>query len=410
MHTPATTQASPVTSGQRHIILDALRGFALLGICMANYPEFSLYSFLSADSTALMSTARADSITQFLLYMFVDGKFYTIFSILFGIGFSIIITNASRKGVNGYRIFYRRMCVLLIIGLLHLMLVWSGDILALYALMGMLLPLFIKLSDRRLLTWAALLLLLPVIIDTVCQLTDTYLSAPIVALQHSYCDDYGITDANFAYWLRDAKDYPTVFQFLIQGAVVRLQEFVDGHRYFKVLGLFLIGLYIGRHRVFADLSAHRHLLTMTLIRCLIIGLPLSALYSLDSTMGRPYGTAVHSTIYLASVYPLSFAYIAALCLLYMKYRDLTLWRCLAAPGRMALTNYLSQSVIGMIIFYGIGFGLGASLGLSHVELIAVSVYIVQMLISRLWARWFQYGPLEWIWRMFTYGRLLPLKK
>lgn len=135
---------------QRFIILDALRGIALLGICLANFSEFSLYSFLDSDVHRAMPTAKVDILVQYLQYIFIDGKFYTIFSILFGIGFSIILSNAKQNNRNGIKIFYRRMSILFFIGLLHLIFLWAGDILALYAFAGFFLPLFIKISDRKL--------------------------------------------------------------------------------------------------------------------------------------------------------------------------------------------------------------------------------------------------------------------
>ena len=115
---------APVKASERHVILDALRGFALLGICFANFPEFSLYTFQKPEITEAMPTAEIDKIVRFPQYLFVDGKFYTIFSLLFGIGFSIIISNAVKKGTDGFRIFYRRMIVLAAIGFLHLMFIW----------------------------------------------------------------------------------------------------------------------------------------------------------------------------------------------------------------------------------------------------------------------------------------------
>lgn len=161
--------AMPVRKKERFAILDILRGFALVGIAVANFPEFALFTFLKPDAVAAMPTAGADRWVRFLQYVFVDGKFYTIFSLLFGIGFSIIISNAMRRGASGFRIFYRRMAILLGFGFVHLMFIWSGDILMLYALMGMLLPLFRNCSDRTLLSWAAVLLFVPVIIDFVCE-------------------------------------------------------------------------------------------------------------------------------------------------------------------------------------------------------------------------------------------------
>ena len=246
---------SPVKPSERYVILDALRGFALIGIILANYPEFSLYTFKTAEEAAAMPTAGIDRVVKFLQYVLVDGKFYTLFSLLFGIGFSIIISHAQAKGVAGFRLFYRRMAVLMLIGFVHLMFIWSGDILMLYALMGMALPLFRHMGDKALLRWAAFFLLLPVAVDAFTWLSGVSLSAPAVRAQWHYCRMYGITEENFGYWLRDADTYKEVFEFLVQGALVRVQEFVDGNRYFKVMGLFIIGFYIGRRKMYADLAS-----------------------------------------------------------------------------------------------------------------------------------------------------------
>lgn len=404
------TNYSPVKPSERYVILDALRGFALLGICLANYPEFSLYTFQPADVAASMPSAGVDRIVRFLQYVFIDGKFYTLFSLLFGMGFSIIISHAEQKGNGAFRLFYRRMAVLLAIGFLHLMFIWSGDILMLYALMGMVLPLFRNVSNRKMLSWAAFFLVLPVAVDTLTQIFGVSLSAPAVEAQWQYCRKYGITEENFGYWLRDADSYAQVFQFLIQGALVRVQEFVDGNRYFKVLGLFLIGYYIGRQKIYVDLSAHRHLLRRVSVIGFSVGLPLSVAYAWSAVGGHPFGNAAHSLLYAVSVYPLGFAYMSSLCLLYLRSSRSAVWRALAAPGRMALTNYICQSIAGMFLFYGIGFGLGAGVGLSQTELIALTIFILQTFFSRLWLHYCQFGPLEWIWRMLNYGKPLQLFK
>lgn len=185
------TNYSPVKPSERYVILDALRGFALLGICLANYPEFSLYTFQPAYVAASMPSAGVDRIVRFLQYVFIDGKFYTLFSLLFGMGFSIIISHAEQKGNGAFRLFYRRMAVLLAIGFLHLMFIWSGDILMLYALMGMVLPLFRNVSNRKMLSWAAFFLVLPVAVDTLTQIFGVSLSAPALRLN-------GITAASTA--------------------------------------------------------------------------------------------------------------------------------------------------------------------------------------------------------------------
>jgi len=137
----------------------------------------------------------------------------------------------------------------------------------------------------------------------------------------------------------------------------------------------------------------------------------------------PLGLIGRSTAYAFSVIPMCLAYTSAICLWYLHRRSLKLsflglWYLrrrnlklsfLAAPGRMALTNYIGQSVFGMIIYYGIGFGLGASMGLVYVELVAVGVFFIQMVCSYLWLKRFRFGPLEWIWRMLTYGKRFKIK-
>ena len=402
--------AIPVKSSERHVILDVLRGLALLGIALANFPEFSLYSFLPAEAADAMPTAGIDRIVHYLQYIFIDGKFYTIFSLLFGIGFSIIIANAARRDANGFRIFYRRMFVLLLIGFLHLMFLWSGDILMLYALLGMLLPLFRNVSNRALLVWAFTMLAIPVAVDFIVELSGLRPSASVVELQQFYCAKYGITDENFAYWLRDADHYGETFEFLIQGALVRMQEFIDGNRYFKVIGLFLLGFYIGRNRFYADLKSRKLQLNRIVRYGFIIGLPLSFFYAWSAMNSRPWGLGMHAVLYFVSVFPLGFAYVAGICLLYLHCPQWKGFRFFAMPGRMALTNYIGQSVFGMLLFYGIGFAFGAGVGLVYVVLIAAGVWIVQALFSGIWLHYCQFGPLEWIWRILTYGKAFRLVK
>ena len=401
---------APVEVKQRHVILDALRGFALLGICLANYPEFSLYSFLEEFPKELFPTAAIDLITQWFLYILVDGKFYTIFSLLFGIGFSIILENNRKRGANGTLIFYRRMFFLLLIGLAHLILIWSGDILMLYAVVGMTLPLFLRCKDKTLLIWSLVFLSLPVVIDYICQFTGVYLSSKLVEWQWLLCDRFGITQENFAYWLRDAQSYNDVHNFLLMGAVERMQEFVDGNRYFKVLGLFLIGFWIGRNKFFTAMEHFKPLLIKICIWGLCLGLPLSAIYAWSAMHSKPFGFGTHSLFYFISVYLTSFGYISAFCLLYLRNKEGKGWVMLSFPGRMALTNYIGQSVIGVLIFYGIGLGIGAETGLIYGELIALTVFVFEIIASSGWLQYFRFGPLEWIWRCLTYLKIFPLKK
>jgi uncharacterized protein len=385
-----------------------LRGIALSGICLANFPEFALYTFQKQEIVEAMPTATFDRIVKYLQYVFIDGKFYSLFSILFGIGFSIILSRSLQKNKNGLAVFYRRMTALAVIGFLHLMFVWSGDILLLYALLGMLLPLFRNLSDKKLLSVSAALLFFPVVMDALKELTGFDAAAPAIEATQYFNRKNGITDDNFGTWLLNARSYPEVFKFLISGAFVRIQEFAEGNRIFKVLALFILGLYIGRNRMYAHLARHRSLLKQVRLYGFAAGLPLSALYAWSATGDRPLGFTAHALMYATSVVPVCLAYLSTVSLWYLKRPESNLFRLLAAPGSMALSNYVGQSVGGAVIFYGIGFGLGATTGLVYVELMAAGVFMLQLIFSCVWMRYLQFGPLEWIWRMFTYGKRLKL--
>lgn len=399
-----------VTIKQRHIILDALRGLALLGICLANFPEFSLYTFLPEKMTAAMPTAEVDTAVRYLQYIFIDGKFYTIFSLLFGIGFSIILSNAEKNNRNGIKIFYRRMLVLFLIGLFHLVCLWAGDILALYAFAGFFLPLFIKVPDRKLITIAVGLLIIPIALDAGVEFLGWNPAAPAIAATGYFHGKFGITEENFPVWLAESTTYVDVLKFNIAGSFIRLQEFIDGNRLFKVLGLFLLGLYIGRKGIYARLHENINLLKKIMKYGFIIGFPTTLLYAWSAMNGHPFGLTAHSAIYTVSIVPFAFFYISAICLWYLKNTGRKVFRIFAAPGRMALTNYLMQSVFGMIIFYGIGFQLGARTGLIYVEFIAAGVFIVQIVYSYLWLKYNRFGPLEWGWRMLTYDKWMKLVK
>ena len=392
----------PTTERQRHVILDALRGLALMGIALANFPEFALWTFLSSEQQAAMPTAYIDEIVRFLQYLVVDGKFYSIFSILFGIGFSLIMER------HGLRLFVRRMLILVIIGFLHLMFIWSGDILLLYAVGGLLLTLMIGLSDKSLFILALSLIMIPVGLDALIEFGGFNFPEPFYQAWWNKAEALGINEANFASWLRDANSYGQMFAFLIQGAYERLWEFVEGHRLPKVVGLFILGYLASKHRLYARLQ------DLPLLKALYwsvsIGLPTSLLYAWSATSGHPWGLTVHSLLYAVSVIPLAIVFIIGICLLYLQSPKSVVFRWLAAPGRMALSCYISHSLIGVLLFYGLGFGLGTSLGLVYIELIALVVFFIQIIVCRIWLNYFRFGPLEWLWRMLTYGRYFPIIK
>lgn len=348
-----------------------------------------------------MTTAGIDEVVRYLQYLLVDGKFYTIFSLLFGVGFSLIL---SRHPVS---LFVRRMLILAVIGFCHLMFIWSGDILLLYACGGLLLPLFIRLKDRTLLTVAVALIVLPVGLDALTEFAGIDFARPFYDAWWAEAARQGITEENFATWLRDANSYPQMFAFLCQGACERLWEFVEGHRLPKVVGLFMLGYLIGKHRLYARLEEMP--LGKVCFSAFAVGVPMSILYAWSATQGHPRGLTVHSLLYAVSVIPMALGYATAVCLWYHRRPSGKLFTSLAAPGRMALSNYISQSLVGVLLFYGLGFGLGCSFGLVYVELTAFVVFVLQIVVCKWWLHHFRFGPLEWVWRMLTYGRFFNLR-
>ena len=408
-------KAAPISQRNRVEILDILRGFALLGICVANYPFFSLYIFQPPEVKAAMSTAAIDHWLKYFHFTFIDGKFYTLFSLLFGIGFSIIYLRSRQCSQSGLKIFYRRLFILMLMGLAHLLLLWEGDILFLYALIGLLLPLFKNVSNKKLLLYWAIFTLSPLLFDSLKVLSDNRwnLANPLRAIAIQLSTFHGITEENFSTWLVDHTQYKDLLLFNQSGFFWRYQGLLDNNRFPKVLGMFLLGLYVGRKLIFQNLEENRMLLKQVQRWGFLIGLPASMVFAWLELDGKglpaPIGLA-DTLFYAISVVPMSLAYTTTLCLWYLTPVGKKQLSIFAAPGRMALTNYLMQTLFAIWIFYGIGLGLGAKTGSFFVILIALGVYIFQILFSTLWLKYFRYGPLEWIWRQLTYGTRLPLLK
>lgn len=408
--------SDPAQQHERSRILDILRGVALLGIILANYPVISLWVFQGPAVWDTMPTAAIDRAIGFFHFTFLDGKFYTLFSLLFGIGFSIILLRAQQKNTNGLAIFYRRLFILLLIGIFHSLFLWIGDILLLYALTGMLLPLFRNVPDKKLLVISATLILCPILMDTLKIVSDNRINpGNLFSSLHADMEGrIGINGANFGTWVVDHTTYPELFKFNCAEFFMRWQMLFNSNRPFKVLGIFILGLYVGRKLIYARLEENKALLKKIQARGFMIGLPLSVAYAYFELKGGPHfpdpGALLTTVLYALSVVPLSLAYTSTICLWYLKNSKSRFLNVFAAPGRMALTNYLLQSIIGIGIFYGIGLGLGAKTGLAYVLLIAIAVYIVQVICSFFWLQYFNYGPFEWIWRMLTYGKILKLRK
>ncbi len=407
--------ASPVLQNERTDILDILRGFALLGVMLDNLFAFTGWGYFNQAAKEALPTWPADGIVGLSELTFINGKFYSLLSLLFGIGFSIILIRNELKGINPLKIFYRRLFVLLLIGLGHLLLLWEGDILVLYALIGMLLPLFRKCSDKALLTWAAALILSPVLIDMVKVLLHIKTGTFLENIAQPIDKKNGIPlDDSFGFYLfKNGSGWQEWRNWQASGFLYRYAYIIESNRIPKVLGMFLLGLFAGRKMMYTNLTNYTALFKKLRRWGFIIGIPAAAgcTYFELFTKGIPNPSGLgHTALYAFSVVPLCLAYTSVICLHWIKKEGKSRLALLAPVGRMAMTNYLMQTFIGITLYYGVGFGLGGNIGPAIFIPAGLLIYLLQIVCSNWWFKYFNYDPFEWIWRQLSYGKRLPLRK
>jgi uncharacterized protein len=401
---PSDPHPGPISGTQRIGLLDVLRGFALLGILLANIEVFAGLIFQLPETR---TWTGADRMAAFVVDVLVHEKFYSIFSLLFGIGFSIIMRRTLERGAAFAPLFRRRLWLLLGIGLVHAILIWAGDILVLYAVLGFVLLLFRERSQRTILAWCAALLASPVLVYflfLVAGMPDPFTSPPRVV------EGPDIAEMIFgAFRSGGYDDVVAANALMYAGGWIRYFIFI---RIPKVLGMFLLGLWLDRRGLLRDVAAHRGLLRRVVLIGLLVGIPANTAVAYLNMRGAylpfsPLGL-VQTALAVVGVPALALGYVAAIALLFQRPETRRVLLVLAPAGRMALTTYLSQSVLGVVLFYGIGFGLWQRLAPMTVYGIAFAIYAAQLVVSRLWMKRFAYGPVEWLWRRLTYRRSLAL--
>lgn len=408
----------PLKATDRILYLDILRGIAILFIFLANITYLSGIGFYSDDFAASFATAKLDHALDVFFFILINGKFYSIFSILFGIGFVVQYNNVMQTKRSFVPFFTRRMLGLLLIGGIHLVFVWPGDILTLYALLGLVIILFRNFDDKRLLRWAAVLLVLPVVHWSAMYFTDHFYPRALFEFVSSEAAKFGLVTQESVAAGRPrfdpaaqmaGQDFSRWLQMQIRLPAIRLGGLLWEGRIFKVLALFLIGIWAGRQILDKDLLENKALLKKIAIWGIAIGLPLNllrAVVEFGDHDGALWNFLFH-VFYALSVVPLACGYAAAIALLVIDKPRLLAW--LAPVGRTALSNYLFQSFIAIFIFYGIGLGYTRSFGFSTVVGIALLIFAWQVLFSTVWLRYFRFGPMEWIWRQMTYGKWIDIR-
>ncbi|WP_449467173.1 DUF418 domain-containing protein [Stenotrophomonas humi] len=398
MSTPAFQSVTP---SERIATLDILRGLALLGILLMNIEAFAGpldLSFTGIDAHWQGLDRWADG----FVYIFVQGKFFTLFSLLFGVGFAVMAQRAETAGRDFTGFYLRRSLGLLLIGMLHAVLLWAGDILVAYALMSFVLLAFREaprswlpvLGTAAYLGAAILILLLGAVMsllpaDQVAKQTSTAL-ASIEAQRQAYAHgSYG------AAVLQRLRDSGTAL-----GALMVVGP--------QVLGMFLMGAWFARSGAIAHPAEHPRLFA----RLRWGALPLGLAVMLLSVWWLPYVAPGRFDLRSTSTYALNAVAGLLMCLGYLAWgvRWSAHLRWLAPAGRMALSNYLGQSLVCTLLFYGYGLGWFEQMGRAWQLLFAVALFAAQVLLSHCWLKYFRFGPMEWLWRAMTYLQLPPLRR
>ncbi len=397
-HTAA--DVSPLPARERIQALDVLRGVAVAGILLANVLVFFGLFAMPSDRAATLPTAAVDRVASFLERVFVDGKFYSVFSLLFGIGFGVQL---ERGGAAALPRFKRRLRILLGIGAIHAFLIWAGDILMLYALLGFTMPWFARKSNRALVRWTVILLAVPTALYIVALIIWILVgsgAAPISPGSAVPSNILAFFRAMGRGGIKDAFIGNLVF------VAIRWADLFATVRFPKVLGMFVLGLWTVRTGLAVSPSDHRAALMRWRLAGWSIGLPANVIAAwafehwpyLPPSLGGLLGTVMQAV----GVPMLAIGYAATVGLLVVDGRRLI--TVFAPVGRMALTNYLTHSIICVVLSYGFGFALWWRVGAATAMAIAAAIIAVQIPLSAWWLSRFRFGPVEWIWRRLTYGR------
>jgi uncharacterized protein len=255
---------TPAAPSDRVLLLDALRGFALFGVCLSNL--FTAFSYWNNPATKNLQhfTLPTDNSATYLMEALIEGKFYSIFSLLFGLGFALQLNRAETQNSDGLPLFKRRIRILMLIGLAHLLLLWMGDILLFYALMALVLIRMRHMSDQKLVRWAVACILIPIplYLPVMIHMMLSMAAPAFIAL-------FGLTTL---YGIEITKIPETLFTLFISGSLVawaklttlgafiRYADLLLSARPFKVLAMFIVGMLVGRHKAWASVDAYAPLL------------------------------------------------------------------------------------------------------------------------------------------------------
>ena len=398
--------AGPVSLSERILFIDVLRGMALFGILAANMRGFfaplDVYGYIQ-----VLFHSRADMLAQGFIDTFIQGKFITIFSFLFGMGFAIQMSRAEARGVRFLGFYPRRLLALAIFGLIHGILIWAGDILLTYALSGAILLLFRKRQQKTLLWWAGSLFSLPIVVST------TFLILSRTRFQRSWMFPKP-PDMKKIYEIVNIYAHGSVRQILAQNWVEWKAALPTQLFAIYAVALFALGMWVWRAGVVQNLEQYRPVLKRVCAWSLPIGIVLNLYVATVFALIPPGARSVWAwsagMLFLPSAHILSAGYISGLALIFLNERRRRYLQPFAAVGRMALTDYLMQSVLCTLFFYHYTTGLYGRVGPAVGLGITVVFFAAQVVLSNWWLKSHRFGPMEWLWRGLTYGKFPAMRK
>ncbi|WP_319502588.1 DUF418 domain-containing protein [uncultured Draconibacterium sp.] len=406
---------TPLSSRERIDYMDLLRGIAIFGILIANLRWFSLYS---PQVSGMFTYEEIDHVIYLLQGVFIESKFYTIFSLLFGWGIALQINRSQKDDASTAGFLRRRLCFMMLLGGMHMFFIWEGDIVFLYGLVGFVLVALRKYSNSTLLITGILMLLSPVLLYFL-KMNWPWVNYPsdyLYSLGEKMYQHFGWIDQDTSRTgvLSESKSIVTSIKITLADAPYRFAYLFAVSRIPKVLGAMLIGFYMGRTNLYSKIMKHKNVVLKATIAGLIVFVPLN--YWLEGILKNEqayYQHQIEGLYYTIAdsltVFPLALVYMTALALLFEKKWIQIILNPVLAVGKTAFSNYVFQSLIGIIIFYGVGFGLAGQFGPLAWTIAAVIIFSFQIILSNLWLKYFRFGPLEWIWRSLTYRKIQPLK-
>ena len=396
-----TVTIQPTPSEERIRVLDFLRGFSLFGVLLVNMTLFRTTLF-DYPRRMLDYAEVTDQWIALIIQIFISGKFISVLSFLFGLGFFLFMERAEQKGLSVVPLYRRRLLSLFIIGLLHLVLIWNGDILHVYALTGLVLLWLRNKSLPSLLRWMTFFVLLSTVMAALAGWIEFFAQNMLgeeLLQQQALLSKMALTTYAGGSFLEIAA-FRLFFE--LPNMAISLLYTVP-----FVLVLFLAGLYAGRRNVFRNLEGNLPFIKKVWSVSGLTGILLTVFYvciELEALLPGPALTIILLEVSKhISMILLSFFYMSSLLLLLAaKKMSPSVFTPLATMGRMTLTNYLIQSFICMFIFYGFGLGYIGKVSLLQVFILTLVIYSLQIVFSMFWLKRFSFGPMEWLWRRITY--------